>query len=256
MKNRIATFARFGALEAVRTRLPLVAAVVVFTVFGASYFVREIAITESARFQTAFYAATIRYATVFLAALYVIASVSRELQDKGLEVVLALDVARAEYVLGRLAGFLCVAAAVAVLAGIPLVLLTTADAATQWTISLAVELAVVVALSVFCVITFNQVMSAASFVIAFYILARAMTAIRLISGNPIAGADSVSHEAMSWLVEAIAVVMPAFDRWTRTAWLVDEPGRWSDIGVIVGHGSVFIIVLATAAVFDLYRKNF
>ena len=256
MKTRIATFARFGALEAVRTRLPLVAAVVIFTIFGAGYFVREIAITESVRFQTAFYAATVRYATVFIAALYVIASVSREFQDKGLDVVLALDVPRAEYVIGRLAGFVAAAVALAVLAGAPLLALTGWEAAAQWTLSLAVELMVVVALSLFCVLTFNQVMPAASFVFAFYVLARAITAIRLISANPVAGADSLSHQTMSWFIEGVALVMPALDQWTRTGWLVDQPTSWAGIATILGQGAVFLVVLAAAAVFDLYRKNF
>lgn len=256
MKTRIATFARFGALEAVRTRLPLVAAVVIFTIFGASYFVREIAITESVRFQTAFYAATVRYATVFIAALYVIASVSREFQDKGLDVVLALDVPRAEYVIGRLVGFVTAAVALAALAGVPLLVLTGWEAAVQWTLSLAVELVVVVALSLFCVLTFNQVMSAASFVLAFYVLARAITAIRLISANPVAGADSLSHQTMSWFIEGVALVIPALDQWTRTGWLVDQPTSWAGIATILGQGAVFLVVLAAAAVFDLYRKNF
>jgi ABC-type transport system involved in multi-copper enzyme maturation permease subunit len=256
MKTRIVTFARFGVLEAVRTRLPLVAAVVVFTIFAASYFVREIAITESVRFQTAFYAAIVRYATVFIAALYVIASVSREFQDKGLEIVLALDVARAEYVLGRLAGFVFVGAALALFAGLPLLLLAGWEAGAQWTISLAVELTVVVALSLFCVVTFNQIMSAAAFVLAFYVLARAMTAIRLISANPVTGGDSLSHQTMSWFVEGISLVVPALDQWTRTTWLLDQPTSWPGIATIAGQGAVFVVVLAAAAVFDLYRKNF
>jgi ABC-type transport system involved in multi-copper enzyme maturation permease subunit len=256
MKTRIATFARFAVLEAVRTRLPLIAAVVVFTIFGASYFVREIAIAESVRFQTAFYAAIVRYATVFMAALYVIASVSREFQDKGLDVVLALDVPRGEYVLGRLVGFVTAGVALAVLAGLPLLALTGWEAAAQWTLSLAVELTVVVALSLFCVLTFNQIMSAASFVLAFYVLARAITAIRLISANPVAGGDSLSHQTMSWFIEGVALVIPALDQWTRTGWLVDQPTSWAGIATILGQGAVFLVVLAAAAVFDLYRKNF
>ena len=256
MKNRIATIARFGVLEAFRTRLPLVAAIVVFALLGASYFVREIAITESARFQTAFYAATIRYAMVFIATLYVVASVSREFHDKGLEIVLALDVARSDYVLGKLFGFLGVAATLALIAGIPLIPLVGWGAAAQWTASLAIELAVVAALSVFCVITFNQLISAASFVLAFYVLARAITAIRLISANPVAGGDELSHQVMARVIDGIALVIPALDTWTRTAWLVDEPAPWAAIAAISGQGVVVVVILAAAAVFDFSRKNF
>jgi ABC-type transport system involved in multi-copper enzyme maturation permease subunit len=256
MANRLVTIARFSVLEALRTRLPLLTAILVCVLLGASFFVREIAITESARFQTAFYAATIRYATVFVVTLYVIASVSREFQDKGLELVLALDLARAQYVLGKLLGFLAIAAALSLAVAVPLFALAGIEPAAQWAISLAIELAVIVALSLFCVITFNQLMPAASVVIAFYLLARAIIAIRLISANPIAGADALSHQFISRLVEGIALVIPGLELWTRTTWLVDHPAQWSALAAITGHGVLFVIVLAAAAVFDLYRKNF
>lgn len=256
MKNRIATIARYTALEALRTRLPVLAAVVIGALLAASFFVREIAVTDSARFQTAFYAATVRFATVFLAALHVIASMSREFQDKGLDMVLALDLPRAHYALGRLCGFLLIGAALAAAAALPLLVSNGWEPAVQWAASLAVELAVIIALSLFCVITFNQLIPAASFVIAFYLLARAITAIRLIGANPIAGADALSHQAMRWIVDALALFVPALDQWTRTAWLVDQAAPWITLGGVLAHGALFVTLLTAAAVFDLSRKNF
>lgn len=256
MKNRIATIARYTALEALRTRLPVLAAIVIGALFAASFFVGEIAVTDTARFQTAFYAATVRFAMVFVAALHVISSVSREFQDKGLDMVLALDLPRAHYVIGRLAGFLVIALALALAAALPLLGLSGWNAAAQWSGSLAAELAVIVALSLFCVLTFNQLMPAASFVLAFYLLARAITAVRLIGGNPVAGADALSHQVMTWLVDALALIMPPLDAWTRTAWLVDDAAAWSVLGGIAAQGVLFVTILAAAAVFDLSRRNF
>ena len=256
MSNRIATIGRYTVLEALRTRLAVLTAVCIAVLLGASFFVREIAITDSVRFQTAFYAATVRFATVFLAALHVIASVSRDFDDKGLDMVLALDLPRSHYVIGKLAGFLVIAAGLALAAGIALAPLAGLEAASQWTASLALELAIVVALSLFCVITFNSLMPAASFVIAFYVLARALTAVRLISANPVAGADAPSHQVMAWLVEGLALVVPALDQWTRTEWLVDQPAAWSAVALAAAHGALFVVVLTAAAVFDMHRRNF
>jgi ABC-type transport system involved in multi-copper enzyme maturation permease subunit len=256
MKNRIAAIARYTILEALRTRLLLLATVVIGVLMAGSFFVREIAVTESARFQTTFYAATVRYACVFVVALYAIASVAREFQDKGLEVVLALDLPRSHYILGKLAGFLAIAALIATTASVPLVPLAGWQPVVPWAISLAFELAVIVALSLFCVITFNQLMPAFSFVLAFYLLARALTAIRLISANPIADAASVSHQIMTRLVEALAMVVPAFDAWTRTAWLVDNPPSGLALFSIAAHSALFVLIFASAAVFDMHRRNF
>jgi ABC-type transport system involved in multi-copper enzyme maturation permease subunit len=256
MKSRIATIARFTALEAVRTRLPVLTAIVIIVLLVASTFVREIAIAESTRVQTAFYAASVRFAAVFICALHVIGSISREFQDKGADVALALDLPRSNYILGKLAGFLAIAVGAALAAAVPLALLSGIVPALQWSISLAVELAVVVALSLFCAVTFASVMPAASFVLAFYLLARSMTAIRLISAHPTVGSDTLSQRVMNWFVEGLALVVPAVDNWTATAWLVNEPTRWSALLEIAGRGSLFVIVLAAAAIFDLQRRNF
>lgn len=255
MHNRIATIARYTLLEALRTRLPLTTAIVAGTLVLASFFVREIAITESARAQAAFYAAMVRFAMVFVAALHVISSVAREFHDKGLEMVLGLDLPRGHYVLGKLAGFVVISAALGIVAGLPLLLVADWHGAAQWSASLALELSVVVALSLFCAITFTQLIPAASVVLAFYVLARAITAVRLIAGNPIA-ADSLSHQLMTGLVEAIALVAPSLDQWTRTGWLVGAPASWISLAEILGHAALFVALFGAAAAFDLYRKNF
>lgn len=256
MQNRIVTIARYTTLEALRTRFAVLALAIIGVALAGSFFVQEIAVTESARFQTAFYAASVRLAAVFVAALYAIASVSREFQDKGLDVMLALDLPRSHYILGKLLGFMTIAGGFAAAAAVPLIALAAIEPAAQWGVSLACELAIVVALSLFCAVTFNMLMPAASFVMAFYLLARALGAIRLISANPVSGADAPSHHFLSMIVEGLSWIVPALDRWTQTSWLVDRPGLWSTVASLAGQSLVFVTVLAAAAIFDMHRKNF
>jgi ABC-type transport system involved in multi-copper enzyme maturation permease subunit len=256
MKSRIATIARFTLLEALRTRLPALVLIALALLVTASFFVEQLAIAEGARFQTGFYAASARFAAVFIAAFYVLASITREFNDKGLEIFLALDLPRSHYLLGKLAGFLGIAALLAGAACVPLIWSTSLQALAQWGISLALELGIVIALATFCIITFNQLLPAASFVMGFYLLARTLTAIRLTSANPISGADSISHQVMNWLIEGLALVMPALDSWTQTAWLVNHRGAWTELGWIAAQGMLYIVLLVAAAMFDLYRKNF
>src|SRR4051812_23954827 len=168
MRSRIATIARYTVLEARRTRLPVLAAVVIAVLLAASFFVREIAITESIRFQIGFFAATSRFAIVFVAALFAIASIAREFQDKGLDVALALDLPRSHYIVGKMAGFLAIAVMLAFATALPLFALAPPELVAAWSMSLACELAIVLALALFCAVTFNQLMPAASVVIAFY----------------------------------------------------------------------------------------
>ncbi len=256
MDSRIATIARYTLLEALRTRLPALVAATLIALIASSFFIESISVTEGARFQAGFYAAGARLACVFIAVITVLASVARELNDKGTEVQLALDLPRSHYLLGKLAGFLAIAALIAAAASLPLVWLAAPQAVVQWMASLALELAVVVTLALFCILTFNQLTPAASFVLAFYLLARSLTAIRLMGAHPIAGADELSHQVIRFLVETLALVMPALDAWTRTAWLVNEPAAWSTLLQLAGQAALYVALLAAAAMFDLYRKNF
>jgi ABC-type transport system involved in multi-copper enzyme maturation permease subunit len=197
-----------------------------------------------------------RLAAVFIAAVYVLVSITREFNDKNLDVLLALDLPRSHYVLGKLVGFLAIAVLIAAAASLPLAWLAPATAALQWAGSLAAELAIVVAFALFCVVTFNQLTPAASFVVAFYVFGRAITAIRLMSAHPLTGADTFSHQAIQFMVDALALVMPALDMWTQTAWLVNQPAPWSTLLELAGLSALYVALLAGATMFDFYRKNF
>ena len=256
MKSRAATIARYTLLEALRTRLPALTLVVLALIVTASFFVEQIAVTEGARFRSGFYAAAVRWAAVFIVALHVLAAVAREFDDKVLDVLLALDLPRSHYVLGRLAGFAAVAGVVAAAACLPLALSVPPAALIQWGISLAFELAIVAALALFCAITFNQIVPAAGFVAAFYVLARAVTAMRLISANPISDAGALSHRVIGTVVEGLALLLPSLEGWTRTDWLVNQPASWSTLSAIAAQGTLYVALLAAAAMFDLHRKNF
>ena len=82
--------ARYTLLEAVRTRFPIMVLVAIALLLLISFFVEALAVTESARFQASVYAAGMRLAGVFIAALYVLVSIAREFNDKGFDIVLAL----------------------------------------------------------------------------------------------------------------------------------------------------------------------
>ena len=212
MKNRIATIARYTVLEAVRTRLPLLTLVTVGIFFTASFFVREIAIAESVRFQIAFYAATVRLAIVFIAALYAIASVAREFQDKGLDVALALDLPRSHYIVGKLGGFMAIGVGLATAASLPLIALSGWEVVTIWGISPGTRAGRGARAECLCVVTFNQLMPRQVSYRLLFVCAHHQRD-SLISANPIADAYTLSHRAMHALVEGIALIVPALDEW-------------------------------------------
>ncbi len=251
----ITTIGKYTALEALRTRVPATALLTLALLVCASLFVRELAVAEAARFQIAFYAAAARLCAVFLTSVYVLASISREFNDKGLEVVLALDVPRSHYICGKLAGFMLAAVLIAMVISLPLWVLAPTAAALMWTASLVIELALVAALSLFCVVTFSQLLPAAGFVAAFYLLARSIDAMRLMSAHPLIGAEAPSQQVMTAFIETLGYVLPALDRWTATTWLVDAVPAPAALGGIALQGAIYLALLTSAALFDFHRRG-
>jgi len=188
--------------------------------------------------------------------VHVIRSVTREFDDKGLDTLLALDLPRSHYILGKLGGFLAMGVVIGAIACLPLVWMAAPAATVQWGVALALELAVVIAFSLFCVIAFGQFIPAAAVVLAFYVLSRSLTAIRLMSANPLSGADTLSHEIGRWMIEGLTLVTPALDRWPQTTWLIDAPAPWPAVFMLLLEALLYVVLLAGAAMVDFHRRNF
>jgi ABC-type transport system involved in multi-copper enzyme maturation permease subunit len=246
--GRIRVIAAFTWLEAVRTRLPWVVVGMALVLFAASLFVRSLALTESTRIQLGFLSATLRFATVFVVCLHVLGSMLREAQDRGTELLLSIDITRFEYLAGKVVGYTVVAAGISLLFALPVMVIA-------WLASLVLEAWIIVAAALFCVITFNQLMLAASFVLAFYLLSRAMASVVLVSSASILADDTTAHAVLSWGVKALALLLPGLHDFTRTEWLVGDPAGWTTLGRLAVEALVYSLLLFAAALFDLYRKN-
>src|ERR1051325_8010864 len=108
-----AILARLALLEARRGGLPWLALGALAAGFGLAAFLSQVALTESLQLQAAILAAWLRACCVFLVAAQVSSSVLREIQDKGLEMMLALPLSRAAQYLGRFLGFALCGACIA-----------------------------------------------------------------------------------------------------------------------------------------------
>jgi Cu-processing system permease protein len=254
--RRIGAIARYTILEAWRNRLLVLVIIAVTLLTLLSLFARELAVTESGRLQTAILAATLRVAAVFLIGIYVISGLTREFNDKVLELMLSLDLPRPSYLVGKFCGFSIVSLAVAAIATIPIAVLSPVESASAWGCSLALELLIITALSVFCITTFTQLLPAVAFVSAFYLLARSISAIQLMSGASLLGVDPLGQKISRLLADALAIALPRLDMFTQTAWLVDGASAYAALLSGLLQTTVYVILLLAAAMFDLYRKNF
>ena len=249
------TIARFTLLEALRTRLPWIWAGVLAFFGGASLFINQIAITESERLQWSFYASGLRLAAVLTLAAYITSSMVRELNEKGLEMVLALDLPRAAYVAGKLLAFLCVAAAMAAFTALPLAFARPLHAVAAWALSLACELTIVSAFAVFCVVSFSQVVPALLLVSAFYLLARTIDALRLMSESAILGGLGGARSLFEYAFDAIALLLPALGRFSRTEWIASGSIELTTLAPIAAQTAIYTLLLLGASLIDFHRRE-
>ena len=254
MPRQISTIAFYTLLEALRNRLTWLIVAVALIGIGISGFLSELALTESRQIQVAFLAAFLRFSAVFLLATFVVTSMVREFNDKGLELLLALPLPRAAYLFGKLAGFAALALLPALLFGSLTTFFTPPVQTLLWTISLLCELWIVAAFSMLCVLTFNQVMAALSSVMGFYLLARSIAAMQLIGNDPLS-AQTNSQQVIALVVNGLSALLPHLDQFTRTDWLVYQTGNWAVLPVLLAQSVICIVLLSGAALFDLYRKN-
>ena len=192
---------------------------------------------------------------MFTIALFVITSMVREFDDKGLELVLSLPIPRYHYFLGKLLGFSALAVMTAAFCGLVLLVHAPPAQVALWVFSLSCELLIITVLSLLCLFTFNQVMLALSAVMAFYLLSRGIDAIQLMAHNPIVSTESWSQRLIEHFIDGVAFLLPDLARFTSSEWLVYHTGGLRDALPIAVQSLVYLALLAGAALFDLYRKN-
>jgi ABC-type transport system involved in multi-copper enzyme maturation permease subunit len=247
----IAVIARFVLLEARRSGLPWLALACIAASFGLALFLSQVALTETREFQAAAAAVLLRFSGAFLIATYVVTSVARETGDRGLELALTLPISRLTYYAGKLAGFACCGALLAMAFAMPLLLWSPPAAVVMWCASLAMETALVAAIALFFSMTLGVVPAFAA-TAGLYLLGRSISAIQAIAAGPLA---EKGDSALRGAINAFAVLVPRLDSATRTEWLIYGSGTSTDFLAALGGTAIYFAVVVAAGLFDFSRRN-
>lgn len=252
----ISTLAGTTLLEAVRNRLFWLAAIVVGVALGLAQFLNQVSITESVDIQVALLAALLRMAAVFIVATFIITSMVREANDKVTELMLSQPAPRSSYFLGKFSGYALVAVILAAAFALPLAVFAPTPGLLAWSASLVCELLIVASVSLFCVISLTQVLSAFAATAGFYLLSRSMAAMQVIAGSSLTSEHTFADTAINWIVDTIALLLPSLDRMARTDWLVDAAPGMGEMLALLAQSAIYVVLIASAALFDLHRKNY
>ena len=202
------------------------------------------------------FAAVLRASAVFLMTAQVTASALREIEDKGLELMLSLPISRAAHYLGRLAGFTACGALIALVFAAPLLIWAPPAAVALWGVSLAFESALIAAAALFFAMTLAQFVPALAATVGLYLLARSIGAIQAIEAAGLNKDSDMKRERFAQhAADAIALVMPNLDGMTRTAWLLYEAPPAGAYAAALTGAAIYIVLLSAAGLFDFYRRS-
>jgi len=246
--------ARLVLLEARRGALPWLALAAVAMSVCLAVFLSHVALTESRTLQAAIVAAVLRACAVFLVAAHVCASVLREINDKGLELMLSLPLTRSAHYLGRFLGFAVCGLLIAVFFAFPLLGWAPASAVARWAMSLALESALVAAAALFFAMSLGQLLPAITASAGFYLLARSMASIQAIAAGPHRD-ESLADRLARWAVDAVALLFPRLDAVTRTEWLLYGPPSTTVYISALGGVALYGVLLLAAGLFDFHRRG-
>lgn len=241
-------------LEALRGRLGWLMGLVLLAGVAISEFVAAISITESRDIAVMVLAAWLRLAMVFVVALFVVSSMLRDWNDKGMELVLALPISRSVYLLGRLLGYvICAAVGSAVCAALLTVHVPPVNAF-AWGVSFACELLIVAAMGTLCVLTLSQVPLAMTALMGFYLLSRCMVAIELMARTPVVGGSGLIHQFITAAVTFIDWLLPDLHALARSEWLVGSAPTSVQLLSALASALVYLALILAVALFDMQRK--
>ena len=254
-------FARTTVIEAHAQALWWIAAALILGAFGVARFMASAAVTEAAITAAITFASLARLGLALLLAAFIVTAITREQNDRVLEVFLTQPIPRATWLAGRMLGALGVALVFALLAGLGALTVAHPAMALPWMCSLALELMLVALAALTAAIALKRVDLSVLAVGLFYVLARSLAGFvgiaRSVGGG---GAESVPLNTTQRLAElvlsALSQVLPPLDRFAPSGWLAYGAAQaWTDLLGQSAHTVVFAALLAAIAAFDLYRRN-
>ena len=255
MHKSILIISKYTLLEAINNRLLWLVVVILVSAFGLVQFIGDLAVTDQKEIQLTFLASFLRYSGIVLIAIVVVSANTRELQDKTLELILALAISRSSYYLGKLIGFSILCLIMSVMFSGLLLLYANADAVVIWSVSYLLELILVASLSLLMLFSFRQIPAALSAVFLFYVLAKNISSIILIAKGPLVATEGIGQQFIEGFFNALNWLLPDLDKYSQTAWLVYGDIANADLSSIFLQSIIYIPLLSAVALIDFYRKN-
>lgn len=175
---------------------------------------------------------------------------------KEIDVILSRPISRSNLVVSYWLGF----SFVGLLLTIPVVAIIAFIGAVDftgfigWSLSLVLEMCIVVALALFSAFTMRSAVTAVLGCMGFYILSRMMAFFVFTSNSGMF--NDVKFIGLKWALQAISILLPRLDFFAKSDWLVYGFLSQQDWQICIAQALIFVPLLLAATMIDFRRRQF
>jgi hypothetical protein len=248
---------RYVLTAALRDRLVLAFATVLIVATSLSLFLSSAAVIEQGQFALVFAGGALRLVSSLSLVLFVVFYVRRSFETKDVDFLLSRPISRLSYILSHALafsilalGFSCLSAAV--LFGLSGFKISLAQLLLM--VSVGAEALIMVNVALFFSMVLSSAVTASLASFGFYVLGRMMGQILgIIDSN-----DATWTRFLEYPMQAVSMLMPRLDLMGQTSWLIYGMGQGGGAGFayVLAHAAVFMILILSASLFDLIRRQF
>lgn len=255
----LAALIRLTLVEAWRGRSARLLLLFLAAVYALGAFAASMAVTEGQETRLALAAHLYRLGLVLALALIVVSSTVRDMEGGFFQVLLAFPLSRAQFVLGRQAGYMLLAVlAAAAATGVMLAMAVPGGHAgvLAWGASLALELCIVVAAALFFALGLRRVLPAYAGCCAFYLWARLLDVARFMAAHPV-GQDAASWDVVAGraVFELLGWLLPPLAGFAPSPWALGGTVQGTLLALQCGWTLWYAALCAGASLVDLYRRE-
>ncbi|MBF0134624.1 MAG: hypothetical protein H7833_11485 [Magnetococcus sp. DMHC-1] len=248
--------ARFTLQEALRERLIRTTLLMIGLGWVLAVYLDPLFLIETEMAQVAILGFLLRLGAVFQMAVLVTFAVSRDIQRRGIDMLLALPLPRSVLFLGKLGGFALAALLLALVSGLALLPFAPFGQVWLWCMTLAGELTLIAALSLLLAQSITHATLALTLTAGFYLLARSMETFLLLARQAAHADPHWTNVAAQQALAFIAGFLPSLQRFTVTDWLVYHTGSVRDLVTIGITTVIYLFLLTIIGLIDIHKKEF
>lgn len=244
-------------LAGIRDRLYIGLFFTLIASFSFSLFLGSTSLVENQQTAAVYIAGSSRAILAIGMILFVCLNVNRAFENKEVEFIISKSISREQFILGYLFGFFIAASLIIVPLITAIFLITDADkfGILLWSISLILELLILISFSLLSSLILKNSFSAILISFGFYIISRLMGVFVLAIKIP----ESIAQAKNQFLevsLKLLSAVFPRLDLFGQSDWLIYGLSSFGNFKIILFQSSIYIPLLIFMSFHDFKKKQF